>query len=1265
MRILAIRGENLASLAAPFEIDLTREPLAGAGLFAITGDTGAGKSTILDALCLALYNKYPRAQTGNQEGATDPGGSEIQASDPRNILRRSAGSGRAEVDFIGQDGIAYRATWAVRRARERATGRLQNVERKLDRMDGSGNVAVGISDVGASVVEKTGLTYDQFCRTVLLAQGEFDTFLLATEKDRADLLEKITGTAVYSRVSVRVHEEKDKREQDIKLRNASLAGFAVLSDEVRSALTDEGGEKAQALAERTTQLKALEIQKQRATAIREARTTLASAEHALAATNDRWEAARPDREHLAALDAIAPLRPLAEARSRARAQSAAAKTERAEAHASARIASSTLEAMRNDAASAATAAKAACDVVDRLRPEWDRAAHLDSAIRMAANELSDAESKHAEVKDEVDRQKVALDGVKARVASLTAQRSEIIARRASQANLAPLHDQRGRITELLDDEARITADLAAAWISRSAKEVDATELAKRIAASDGHISEKRDRLAQLRNDLERCREDIAALRLDDVEKRQRAVQTLDRLLADADRALGERDEAQAAMASVATDLACAETALREAAARIAELDRAHGEANIRRRALAPLADLAEATSSQQAEALRGHLIDGEPCPVCGSTHHLNSMDAVHSALVEKILAERAALDAEITRLQRAVIEERGKEADARAHVQSAARTRTEAITKRDASLASLTSLLPLISEAAKNAAIPMASVAEAVAATLSRAAVAAAVSAASEVAIDIEAIRAKARKMTARRDKLEGEIGALTDAIATAESSAKEDRRRAEDLRTEVAALVEKCNGLEEQRQRARTALIPFLELAGRTSKDLDDDIQDVRTRVAVLADAYAAVVTALANIEAELEIAKRRLNEAEASTGAADREFTRLMADVDKRRSERERLKTERAALLGGEPTASHRQRHEKAKSDAEDALRNALAEVQQAEIEQVRSNEVLTNALKRSTEATTALTDAETAFASALASVGRDEVAVATLLAVPPAARDEIAARIDNLSLDRQNALTTLGTRKSDLDKLAPRGDEATDDAIASLDATYARIDDEASALRKRATEIELELKRDADTAAKLASQRDEIERLTAELDVWRAIHDAIGSADGAKFKRYAQGITLRHLVALANRQLAALNPRYELRQSAASGLALDVVDREMGEDARSPRSLSGGERFLISLALALALSGLEGRQSFVDTLFIDEGFGSLDRDTLDIAIDALEGLQGEGRKVGLITHVQAMMDRIAVQIRVEKRGDGLSVVHVSDGASMIATSLDGRAR
>ena len=202
-----------------------------------------------------------------------------------------------------------------------------------------------------------------------------------------------------------------------------------------------------------------------------------------------------------------------------------------------------------------------------------------------------------------------------------------------------------------------------------------------------------------------------------------------------------------------------------------------------------------------------------------------------------------------------------------------------------------------------------------------------------------------------------------------------------------------------------------------------------------------------------------------------------------------------------------------------------------------------------------------------------------------------------------------------------------------------------------QQRVGALDAELRRDETARARSADLAVEIEAARSEFATWHRVEEAIGSAGGDRFRRFAQGVTLDHLVHLANDQLRTLSPRYRLARSAEADLALHVVDRDMGDERRATRSLSGGERFLVSLALALALSGLEGRQSFVDTLFIDEGFGSLDAETLDLAVDALEALQGRGRKVGVITHVAGMMERIAVQIRVEKRGSGRSVVQVVD--------------
>ncbi|MBI1980195.1 MAG: chromosome segregation protein SMC, partial [Methylocystis sp.] len=205
--------------------------------------------------------------------------------------------------------------------------------------------------------------------------------------------------------------------------------------------------------------------------------------------------------------------------------------------------------------------------------------------------------------------------------------------------------------------------------------------------------------------------------------------------------------------------------------------------------------------------------------------------------------------------------------------------------------------------------------------------------------------------------------------------------------------------------------------------------------------------------------------------------------------------------------------------------------------------------------------------------------------------------------------------------------------------LDELSARL----GALRERCA-------RDDEARQRAAALGEELEQARANAKLWSEISEAIGSASGDKFRRFAQAATLEHLVGLANQRLKLLAPRYALERSGDPGsLALQIVDRDLGDERRSTRSLSGGERFLASLALALALAGLEGRNSFVDTLFIDEGFGALDSATLDVAIDALETLQGQGRRVGVISHVDSLQQRIATKICVERRGGGVSVVRL----------------
>jgi exonuclease SbcC len=359
-----------------------------------------------------------------------------------------------------------------------------------------------------------------------------------------------------------------------------------------------------------------------------------------------------------------------------------------------------------------------------------------------------------------------------------------------------------------------------------------------------------------------------------------------------------------------------------------------------------------------------------------------------------------------------------------------------------------------------------------------------------------------------------------------------------------------------------------------------------------------------------------------------------------------------ERASLIDGEATGAHRSRHYELRRQARARLDEARELASEATHKRAGAEAGCRAARERSVTTAQALGKAEERFAVATAESGHAVERVHELLAFAQGERDDLRRKIEALRQSLADAETSFDQRKVDLNEhldqflaIAPEGID-TEMLRAEIEQKQAAVDE----LQRRIGAIDNQLGQDDAARTSAATLSAEIAEARCELAVWQAVDEAIGSASGDKFRRFAQGVTLDHLVQLANGQLAALAPRYALARTNMSDLGLSVVDRDMGSERRGTRSLSGGERFLVSLSLAIALSGLEGRQSFVDTLFIDEGFGSLDAETLDIAIDALECLHGQGRKVGVITHVAAMIERIAVQVRVEKRGSGRSTIAIT---------------
>ncbi|KAB2923334.1 MAG: chromosome segregation protein SMC, partial [Dechloromonas sp.] len=302
--------------------------------------------------------------------------------------------------------------------------------------------------------------------------------------------------------------------------------------------------------------------------------------------------------------------------------------------------------------------------------------------------------------------------------------------------------------------------------------------------------------------------------------------------------------------------------------------------------------------------------------------------------------------------------------------------------------------------------------------------------------------------------------------------------------------------------------------------------------------------------------------------------------------------------------------------------------------------------------------LADAASAWQTALAASPFSDLEAYSAALLPAEERQRLQLARESRQAAKQQADALLQAAREKIGRLhtAPVVVTTSDDTLehlasasfqpeipplADLDATLARLDQQRRELSEQLGARRALVARDQEARQSQQALFQEIAAQTADADLWQRLDGLIGSARGDKFRKFAQGLTLDHLLHLANGHLARLHGRYLLRRKSTGELELDIVDSWQGEVARDTRTLSGGESFLVSLALALALSDLVSHKTSIDSLFLDEGFGTLDADTLEIALNALDTLNASGKMIGVISHVEGMKERIPAQIRVEKGG------------------------
>lgn len=1221
MRILRLRFRNLNSLAGEWDLDLTHPAYVSSGIFAITGPTGAGKTTVLDAICLALYGQTPRLGRITQN--------------ENHIMSRQCGDCSAEVEFETGHG-RFRCHWSQHRSRRRPEGQLQQPRHEIAEA-GSGKILESrLKGVAARVEEVTGMDFDRFTRSMLLAQGGFAAFLQARPDERAPILEQITGTEIYSRISIKVHERAGEERSRLGELRAELEGLRLLSPEEEQALLMRRTElqrsesalagdarvirEALAWRERTAllqeELQQVELRQQAFQERREAGAArleqLARAGRALKLGGDHARILllrQQQQEELAELHGALERLPLLQAGWQAAFQA----LEQAEAE---------LSRAQQEQAQGAEPIRMVRELDVRLGEARGQLQGLTMELETLQRQnrgyhlaIQECDRRMARSDEELRRVAAFLDQRRSDallVEGLTGIEQQLKALGAVDRQYREARAALERQSTLLESASQALLRSEADWQEAEQAANDGENRLRGIGAERQVLLEGRE-LGAWRDETDRLSTRLAQLLL--------AGEALARIegLGTKIRELGRQGEE---LEHRRQELAQQEQSLA-------------GECDLRQRLVSQLQDrLVLLNRVRSLEEDRAHLVDGVACPLCGATEHpyaagnVPQPDQVRQEL-ETALGESAGVRELLSRArQEQVAVEKDLQRAGQQRSELEQRLRDDEALCRDIGQELGIPLEPSPADDLQAWLRAMDHESRACRELLSN-----------RQAVIREGERREGEERAAREqlDRLKSDLAERSQARLAARlgrDATEADQRR---LDGQVAAL---AADLGRAREEVGKTLAP-LGLAETVPARGDGLLAELTSR----RDAYVHQLRT-----------RERLEKERADHGAEKEKQRALLAESERVANEREELLRERQSQRDGlverRLELYGEQDPDREEKRLADLLRLAAERREQALREQSRLQDELAGVKQRIEGMTLSrdqrggeLARREAAFSLRLHEAGFDDETVYQGACLEQERFDELTQWAEALAREETEISTRQRDRREALRVELER--DLTPKPLEQLQGEQADVTARLAELQRDLGGVDQQLRRQAEQLQQHQRRLQEIQRQSTEYQRWERLRVLIGSSDGKKFRNFAQGLTFELMVAHANRQLRKMSDRYILVRDTAEPLELNVIDNYQAGEVRTTKNLSGGESFVVSLALSLGLSGMASRNVRVDSLFLDEGFGTLDEDALETALETLAGLQREGKLIGVISHVPALKERIGARIQVEAGSGGRSTL------------------
>lgn len=1126
MKFLQLEILNLASLdkQGGEVINFEEGALGESTIFSIVGPTGSGKSTLLDAICLALYNRaprYPRKKGDKNQsieifGAADASESNrLAPTDSRNILTRGKKEGYSKLTFLANNGSIYRAEWHVRFQRVR----YENAKTALYKITRNGEEISEETAYWNELPNIIGLDYDQFLRTVLIAQGSFANFLTAKENERYELLEKLIGCEeTYTNIATEIKKAKDQATDAYNQMAASVEAVKqnLLNDEELIQLQEEIARLEKAEKELDSQLKAI------------------SKDLQWFEENDKQikqiAICQTDLEQ--ASDAIKEMQ---------------AQILRLQLHDEVQPAVNLLQEIERQTQS--------------IHEQEENILKAEGNIKSQESAIDESEKTLASLKEAVSKAQEQLEKALPVIAEARALKTKM---EAAMPNLKEKKEAL-ELTQKENQSAQKDVEENARNIQKWEAETEKANLA--LKTTQEEIAKQKLVLHEATQAAEQAWE---------TERNKTAGQNIEELQSHKSAAEKKLQDVQQAIKVVAhLDTATTEKQKNEErilvlGERNAKIDEALGKLSIEalEKETLTLRNAYTLMVSEKWEIHRANLTEGKPCPLCGSTTHpyhtdnrqfeeatteLSQLLKAKENLLklqqkeEKDLSgERKQNDGEVQTLQKQQEKLSGEiatyEEDWKALI-----AQYPKIPKAEAELKSL---LPIYENKAKDAS--------------------------SKLSL-FNKIQKEIERLTQLKDKAVKDEAAYESKASTILNKAQESASTCATKLAEQKALT--INLISQQKSKEE-AYGKALQTWNSAKKEMEE-----------WQEKYKQILNG-----EEPDAAEQRLTAAkDEATKAADTQNE----NINKLKAELANSKGSHQTMLSQNKTMKENLQTKEKELDLWIEEYNKQLEEKSIEppfIDRNTIREMLHsaedwNAIRREKD--------------------EKEKAVASTTALYQSAKKAHQQHMEHQPAQTRNALLAI---QQEYQERSQRNE---------LIAANARMQNHQEAVKQ------------------LGDKAEALNLVTQEKDDWTAITDAIG-ADGKTLRKIAQCYTLSFLIAHANQEIRKFNTRYELQQVKHS-LGIRVIDHDRADDIRDTTSLSGGETFIVSLGLALGLSALSSRNISFENLFIDEGFGTLDPDTLATVIDSLAMLQSsQGKKVGVISHTDTMSERITTQIRIIKNGN-----------------------